>query len=365
MLVENFTNEEVLNSYSGKRVFITGHTGFKGSWLCVLMNYAGAVTKGYSLAPVYENSLFENLEKSLDIDSQIADIRDFGKLKKAILDFKPDFIFHLAAQPLVRYSYQHPLETFEVNITGTAHVLEAIRSLSHKCTAVIVTTDKVYENNEDGTAFKESDPLGGHDPYSSSKAGAEIVTQSYQRSFFQIQQFNSHQKAVATARAGNVIGGGDRATDRIIPDLVKALENNKTLDVRNPVAIRPWQHVLDPLSGYLKLGMLLNIDPHKYSGSYNFGPLEKDQCTVKEIVEMAIHQWGSGSYQTPEQFNQPHEATNLKLDITKSLTQLHWKPVWDARTAVEKTIQWYKNEKLTPGKVMKWCVGDVMEFYKN
>jgi len=365
MLVENFTNAEVLKSFSGKRVFITGHTGFKGSWLCVLLNHAGAIIKGYSLAPVYENSLYENLEKNLHIDSQINDIRDSEKLKQSILNFKPDFIFHLAAQPLVRYSYQHPLETFEVNITGTAHVLEAIRSLQNKCTAVIVTTDKVYENNESGLAFKESDPLGGHDPYSSSKAGAEIITQSYQRSFFRVDQFNSHQKAVATARAGNVIGGGDRATDRIIPDLVKALENNKPLEVRNPSAIRPWQHVLDPLSGYLKLGMLLNIDPHKYTGSYNFGPLEKDQCTVKEIVEMSIHQWGSGSYKTPEQINQPHEAENLRLDINKSIAHLRWEPIWDAKKAIKKTINWYKNQQMEPNKSAELCVRDVMEFYKN
>ncbi len=183
MLVENYNNEQVVQSYSGKRVFITGHTGFKGSWLSVLMNVAGATTKGYSLAPIYENSLFNLLKKDLEIESQINDIRDSEKLKKSILEFKPDFIFHLAAQPLVRYSYQHPLETFEVNVTGTAHVLETMRALQNKCTAVIITTDKVYENNESGMPFKETDPLGGHDPYSSSKAGAEIITQSYQRSF--------------------------------------------------------------------------------------------------------------------------------------------------------------------------------------
>ena len=365
MLVENFSNAEVLDSYSGKRVFITGHTGFKGSWLSLLLNYAGAVTKGYALAPLYDNSLYKYLESNLDIESQIDDIRNIEKLKKSISDFKPDFVFHLAAQPLVRYSYQYPLETFEVNVIGTAHVLEAIRSLQNKCTAVIITTDKVYENNESGNAFKESDPLGGHDPYSSSKAGAEIITQSYQRSFFPVQMLHNHHKAVATARAGNVIGGGDRATDRIIPDLVRALENNLTLEVRNPSSIRPWQHVLDPLAGYLKLGLLLNFDPLKYTGSYNFGPLESDQCTVKEIVEIAIKQWGSGNYETPEQFDQPHEATNLKLDITKSLTQLQWKPIWDAKTAVEKSIQWYKKINETSDNAMKCCMVNVEEFYKN
>lgn len=222
---------------------------------------AGAILKGYSLAPNYENSLFELAGNKIEIESQLSDIRNAEVLSKSIIEFQPDYIFHLAAQPLVRYSYTYPIETFEVNVMGTANVLEAIRLLHHRCTAIIITTDKVYENNESGIPFKETDPLGGHDPYSSSKAAAEIVVQSYQRSFFPLQIHNAHQKSVATARAGNVIGGGDRAADRIIPDLVKALEAGKVLHVRNPSAIRPWQHVLDPLSGYLRLGMLLNTDP--------------------------------------------------------------------------------------------------------
>lgn len=364
MLVANVTNKEVLNTYKGKKVFITGHTGFKGSWLSVLMDKAGAITKGYALAPDHENSLFDNLKNNLKIESQIDDIRNSENLKKSILEFQPDFIFHMAAQPLVRYSYQHPIETFEVNIMGTANLLEAVRSLSKKCTVIIITTDKVYENDESGKPFKESDPLGGYDPYSSSKAGTEIIVQSYQRSYFSTTSFNIHQKAIATVRAGNVIGGGDRANDRIIPDLVRSIESNLPLQVRNPSAIRPWQHVLDPLTGYLKLGLLLDGDHERFSGSYNFGPYEKDQCTVKEIIELAIQQWGAGKPEYPEQKNQPHEATNLKLDISKALTQLNWKPVWDSRAAIEKTIGWYKNVANKSSDSFTNCIQDINQYYK-
>lgn len=363
MLVEHFSNSEVLKSYSGKKVFITGHTGFKGAWLCLMLLKGGAKVKGYALAPEYENSLFELCNVQSTVESQLADIRDIEKLKQSIISFQPDYIFHLAAQPLVRYSYHHPLETFEVNVMGTANVLEAMRSLEKKCTAVIITTDKVYENEEMGIPFRETDPLGGHDPYSSSKAGAEIVTQSYQRSFFPIQELNTHQKSIATARAGNVIGGGDRATDRIIPDLVKSLEQGSILRVRNPQAIRPWQHVLDPLAGYLKLGMLLNIDPHKYTGSYNFGPLTDDVLNVRELVEMALKIWGSGSYETPELKNQHHEAGNLKLDITKAKQKLNWEPIWSSKTAISKTINWYKKLNEDKQSALQLCEGDFEEFY--
>lgn len=365
MLVEHFSNAEVLKSYSGRKVFVTGHTGFKGAWLCMMLMKAGAEVKGYSLLPSYKNSLFELFGNKLDIDSQIADIRDAEKINKSICDFQPDFLFHLAAQPLVRYSYSHPIETFEVNIMGTAHVLEAIRNLKNKCTSVIITTDKVYENAELGFPFKEEDPLGGHDPYSSSKAGAEIVTQSYQRSFFPLENYNNHQKAVATARAGNVIGGGDRATDRIIPDLIKSLEEGNVLQVRSPHAIRPWQHVLDPLAGYLKLGMLLNKNPNQYSGSYNFGPIANDQFTVQELVEQALKIWGSGSYETPELKNQHHEAGNLKLDITKAQQKLKWEPTWSSKTAIDKTISWYKAMHKGNSQPMELCEGDLGEFYSE
>ncbi|MDQ3052105.1 MAG: CDP-glucose 4,6-dehydratase [Bacteroidota bacterium] len=362
MLVANVTPAQVLEHFKGKKVFITGHTGFKGSWLSLLLSEAGALLKGYSLAPDHENSLYENLEPHLNLESVIADIRNADKIKQEILSFQPDFIFHLAAQPLVRYSYAHPAETFEVNVMGTVHVLEAIRDVSKKCTAVIITTDKVYENNEAGMPFKEQDKLGGHDPYSSSKAAAEIVVQSYQKSFFPLQEWNSHLKAVATARAGNVIGGGDRSADRIIPDLIKSLESGNTLQVRNPDAVRPWQHVLDPLTGYLKLAFLLDSDAHKYSGSYNFGPNPEDQLSVREIVQLAISCWGTGNYETPQKSKQPHEANHLRLDITKSITQLHWKPQWNAKEAVERTVKWYGKSSQNLVNKKELCLIDIHSF---
>src|SRR5688572_10241681 len=247
----SFSAAEVLESFKGKRVFITGHTGFKGSWLSLMLSQAGAILKGYALSPDHANALYTHLEPKLGMESVIADIRDQKRLRGELLAFNPEFIFHLAAQPLVRYSYQQPIETFEVNVMGTANLLESMRGLTNKCSAVIVTTDKVYENDESGVPFREESPLGGHDPYSSSKAAAEIVAQSYMRSFFGVKSEVGSQLsgvkdpviAIATARAGNVIGGGDRAADRIIPDLVTALETGTTLKVRNPEAVRPWQHV--------------------------------------------------------------------------------------------------------------------------
>jgi len=376
---------DVIESFRGKKVFITGHTGFKGSWLTLLLSNAGAILKGYALAPDGENALYSYLEPDLKIDSVIADIRDAANLRDAITTFEPDFVFHLAAQPLVRYSYTAPVETFEVNVMGTVHLLEALRHLPNKCTAVIVTTDKVYENNESGVPFKETDPLGGHDPYSSSKAACEIVVASYLKSYFSVgvdvselavasrqSAVASQQSAVgsrqlpvigiATARAGNVIGGGDWAKDRIIPDLVAALESGNTLQVRNPGAVRPWQHVLDPLFGYLQLAMLLHNDPEKYSGSYNFGPNPEDQLTVNEIVELALKSWGSGTYIASPPSDAPHEAAHLRLDISKAKTELGWEPKWNATTAVERTVEWYKNILGKSSNKFESCMKDINAF---
>ncbi len=361
MLVTDLTAAQVLEHYRGKKVFITGHTGFKGSWLSLLLSRAGAILKGYALAPE-TNSLYGKVEPHLTIDSVLADLREPHRLNEAIHTFRPDYLFHLAAQPLVRYSYLHPVETFDVNVMGTVHVLEALRTLPGSCAAVLVTTDKVYENNETGIPFGEGDPLGGHDPYSSSKAAAEIVVQSYAKSFFPLHEFTAHQKSVATARAGNVIGGGDYAPDRIIPDLVRAVNAGKPLQLRNPQAVRPWQHVLDPLSGYLRLALMMHFDPHKYAGSYNFGPQPEDQLMVKEIVELALAVAGKGSYVTPALTRQPHEAGNLVLDITKATRHLHWQPRWNARKVVEHTMNWYNEAQ--NGNEFELCVRDVNEFMK-
>jgi CDP-glucose 4,6-dehydratase len=333
---------ELKNNYSGKCVFLTGHTGFKGSWLVKILSDLGAKVKGYSLAPENEINLYTDINGDSLCESVISDLRDRVALKKAVLDFQPDFIFHLAAQPLVRLSYEMPSETFEVNAIGTANLLNAIRFLDKKCTIVLITTDKVYHNNEWEYPYKESDRLGGYDPYSASKACSELVIDSYKNSFFNPSNYSQHQKAIAVGRAGNVIGGGDWSKDRLIPDIAKALNANTQVVIRNPKAVRPWQHVLEPLFGYLELGLKLNSDPIKYAQPYNFGPNTNDALSVEEMVVKSIKCWGSGTYTIEVNSNNPHEAGLLTLDISKALNDLNWQPVFNAQTAVERTINWYK-----------------------
>lgn len=327
------------NSYKGKKVFLTGHTGFKGSWLLSWLHQLGATIKGYSLAPENENDLFNLIDGSKLCQSVIADIRNKEKLTEEVLSFQPDFIFHLAAQPLVRRSYEQPLYTFEVNVLGTANLLEALRQLKNDCAIVVVTTDKVYENIEQHYAYREEDKLGGHDPYSASKAAAEIVVSSYRNSYFN----NNNNAAIhlASARAGNVIGGGDRSKDRIIPDIVRGLESSQSIVVRNPSAVRPWQHVLEPLGAYLLIGHLLKQDA-SLAEAWNIGPETADVLTVKEVVEKAIAAFGKGAYHTPQLTSQPHEANLLQLDISKSKQRLNWTPLLNSSTAIEWTMQWYK-----------------------
>ncbi len=328
-------------AYGGKKVLVTGHTGFKGSWLLVWLKQLGAIVKGYALRP-NPNELYEMIDGDSYCDSVLGDIRDKERLYEAVVKFEPDFIFHLAAQPLVRLSYELPLYTFEVNANGTAHLLEAIRALQKKCCVVIVTTDKVYENIGLEYAYKEDDRLGGYDPYSASKAAAEIIVSSYRSSFFNANDFEKHNKAVATARAGNVIGGGDFSKDRIVPDIIRALQNDESIVVRNPSAIRPWQHILDPLGGYLLLGAKLSQDPQQFMAAWNFGPRNGDVLNVEELVKYAIKFWGNGNYECPQLVTQPHEAHFLKLDITKSLDSLHWEPRLNALQSIEHTVYEYK-----------------------
>ena len=338
------TKEKLEIFFSGKKVFITGHTGFKGSWLTLWLHQLGAEVKGYALAPEYGNCLYNLLNPLNIFESIIDDIRNKKKLENEIEVFQPDFIFHLAAQPLVRRSYQIPAETFEVNAVGTANLLEAVNKLQKKCAVLIITTDKVYENKEKHILYKETDRLGGYDPYSASKACTEIVTESFRNSFFNINKYTSHQKAIATARAGNVIGGGDFSEDRIIPDIVKALKSKKIITVRNPNAIRPWQHVLEPLGGYLLLAGLMDKEPLSFLGAYNFGPKPEDHLMVKELVELSIKNWGNGTWKDTSDTNQPHEAGLLKLDISKAKEKLQWQPKLKAEEAIEWTIDWYKKE---------------------
>ena len=332
---------KVLSYYKDKRILITGHTGFKGAWLMACLNYAGATIKGYALAPEYDG-LFNHLRNHKIGESIIADIREKARLQKEIDSFQPDFIFHLAAQPLVRRSYEIPAETFEVNAIGTANLLEAVSKLNKKCTVVVVTTDKVYFNKEQDVLYTEEDQLGGYDPYSASKACTELVVDSFRNSFFNANNYKHHLKAIASARAGNVIGGGDWSKDRIVPDIVRSLQNEQSIEVRNPNAVRPWQHVLEPLAGYLQLGVLLDTDPEKYAKAYNFGPSPSDHFTVRELVENAIQSWGNGKWVDTSDASQPHEAGLLKLDIRLAKKELGWEPVLSGRQAIEWTINWYK-----------------------
>lgn len=335
-------------AYKGKRVFLTGHTGFKGSWMLAWLHQLGAIVKGYALLPENENDLYNLVKGDSLCQSVIADIRDKEKLREAIFSFQPDFIFHLAAQPLVRQSYKAPLYTFEVNIIGTANLLDAVIELKGPCSVVIITTDKVYENIEQHYAYKEHDKLGGYDPYSASKAAAEIIVSSYRNSFFNPAKYTGHKKGIASVRAGNVIGGGDRAKDRIIPDIIRGIEKNESIIVRNPESVRPWQHVLESLSGYLLVGKKIAEQPTTFSVAWNLGPSHNDLLTVKEVVDKAIAVFGKGSYSTPSQNDQPHEATLLQLDISKAKRELGWQPKLSSSEAIEWTMQWYKKAGKNP-----------------
>ena len=328
--------------YGGKKVFITGHTGFKGAWLLKIMSMLGANVKAYALVPEKEESLFNLINGNTLCESIIGDLRDKEKLKSSIVEFEPDFVFHLAAQPLVRLSYEIPTETFEINAIGTANLLNAIRMIKKPCFVILITTDKVYHNYEWIYPYRENDRLGGYDPYSASKACTELVIDSYRNSFFNTSKYNDHEKAIAVGRAGNVIGGGDWSDDRLIPDIIRALSNNKKVEIRNPNSIRPWQHVLEPLLGYLILGGKLVDQPQYFSQAYNFGPYFTDALPVVDMVKLSIKNWGGGDYIVHQTHDQPHEAGLLKLDISKATTELNWLPKNDANVAVGNTINWYR-----------------------
>lgn len=329
------------NTYKGKKVFLTGHTGFKGAWMLKTLSLLGAEVKGYALAPQTQDDLFHLIDGDSICTSVIADLRDKKCLETELVNFKPDFVFHLAAQPLVRLSYEIPAETFEVNAIGTANVLDAVRLLDKPCSVVLITTDKVYHNNEWLYPYRENDRLGGYDPYSASKACAELIIDSYRNSFFNIQHFEIHKKGIAVARAGNVIGGGDWSKDRLIPDIAKAFAIENPVVIRNPNSIRPWQHVLEPVIGYLLLGANLVVDPVQFSQAYNFGPHLSDALPVEEMLKLAIGSWGKGEFIVEKVEGQPHEAGLLKLDISKAISELKWQPKMDAKLAVSMTMDWY------------------------
>ena len=323
-------------AYRGKRVFITGHTGFKGSWLAEWLLSLGAQVTGYSLPPPTDPALFVQLGLQQRLDHREADIRETETLARAVRETQPDFLFHLAAQPLVRHSYAEPRETYEVNVMGTLHVLEALRPLEKPCAAVMITTDKCYENREWFYGYREEDPLGGYDPYSSSKAAAELVIAAYRRSFFA-----NSPVAIASARAGNVIGGGDWAADRIVPDCVRFLSRGDSIPIRNRHATRPWQHVLEPLSGYLSLGAQLLARRADLASAFNFGPNLQSNRTVAELVEQVLQHWPGRAHDQSEP-GAPHEAGRLNLSTDKAFHLLGWSPRWSFAETVKKTVDWYR-----------------------
>jgi len=326
--------------WSGRRVFITGHTGFKGAWLCIWLSRLGARITGYALDPPTSPSLFE-LAKVSDLlhHHYIADVRDAERLRQAIAEDEPEIVIHMAAQPLVRDSYSIPVATYEINVMGTVNLLEAIRSCASVRAVVNVTTDKCYENHEQNRGYSEDDRLGGYDPYSSSKACSELVAAAYRSSFFNPNFFESHRVAIATARAGNVIGGGDWATDRLIPDCIRSLLEGEEIIVRNPAAVRPWQHVLEPLSGYLQLAERLYSDGLVCAGPWNFGPLDGDVKSVEWIVQRLCSLWGDGAYLV-DRGGHPHETGFLSLDSSKAVMQLPWYPRWNLDQALNSIITW-------------------------
>ncbi|MFB5269922.1 CDP-glucose 4,6-dehydratase [Paenibacillus enshidis] len=332
--------------WKGKKVLITGHTGFKGSWLTLWLHHLGAEITGYALEPQGEPNVFTEAGVEGICRSVIGDVRNRGHLLETMLAAEPDIVIHMAAQPLVQYSYEHPVETFEVNVMGTVNVLDAVRqtaALNGKLQAFLnVTTDKCYENREWVWGYRESDRLGGYDPYSNSKACSEMVTAAYRSSYFNPDTHPAPLPVVATARAGNVIGGGDWSENRIIPDCIRALSGGGPLMVRNPAAIRPWQHVLEPLSGYLQLIEAMVTHGNTYAGAWNFGPDEDSERNVEWLVRGVGRLWGQDDFYQIQSGSAPHEALNLKLDSAKAKRNLHWSPRWDIHTALQYTVAWYQ-----------------------
>lgn len=330
------------NFYKGKKILITGHTGFKGAWLSIWLTKLGANIVGYALKPPTNPSMFELCNVDSKIKSIIGDIRDIDNLSKVIYDFKPEIIFHLAAQPLVRYGYENPVETFEVNVMGTVNLLDVVRRCSFVKAVINVTTDKCYENKESFWGYKETDKLGGYDPYSSSKSCSELITEAFKNSYFNEKKYFQHGVAIATVRAGNVIGGGDFAIDRLIPDFIRGIMANEKISIRNPKAIRPWQHILEPLSGYLELAKNLYIEGVKYNGAWNFGPTEDSEKDVKYIIDKLISIWEGKVFYEINEDEILHETSYLKLDSYKSRKLIGFRPKINIDEALKVTLDWTK-----------------------
>ena len=342
--------------WRGKRVLLTGHTGFKGGWLSLWLQQLGAEVQGLALAPPAQDNLFEAARVGAGMASAIGDIRDLSFVARTMAAFQPQIVIHMAAQPLVRLSYDQPVETFATNVMGSVHVLEAVRQTPGVRVVVNVTTDKCYENREWAWGYRENEPMGGHDPYSSSKGCAELVSAAYRRSFFQ-----QGGPALATARAGNVIGGGDWATDRLVPDILRALEKGEPAVIRNPQSTRPWQHVLEPLSGYLVLAQRLWDEGAAFAEGWNFGPCDEDARPVQWIVERLVQQWGGDARWHLDGGRHPHEAHYLKLDISKARARLGWQPRWRLAEALGHIVTWHR-AWLAGEDVRALCLGQIDQY---
>jgi CDP-glucose 4,6-dehydratase len=355
-------------TFAGRSVFVTGHTGFKGSWLAIWLHHLGAKVTGYALAPPTQPSNFEASEvRDFLTGHHEADVRNPAALAEALDRAQPDVVFHLAAQALVRESYQSPRDTFDVNVLGTIGVLEAVRARGKPCVVVVVTSDKCYENREQVWGYREIDAMGGHDPYSASKGAAEIAVAAYRRSFFSVDRLAEHRIKVATTRAGNVIGGGDWAKDRIVTDIVRHLTAGQPVPVRSPRAVRPWQHVLEPLAGYLTLAAkMLESDDARWCDAWNLGPVPGQEVSVGWLCDLFVTHWGEGRWSDVSDPNQPHEAHVLRLCIDKSVHELGWRPRWGVAEGVRRTALWHRRFHAQQGKNMQAaCMDDVLAYERE
>ncbi len=357
--------KELFNGiYENKKVLITGHTGFKGSWLSLILHQLGADVYGYALEPPTIPSLFKEANINELMTSIIGDIRDFKKLKDTIYKIKPEVIIHMAAQPLVRASYKDPIETYSTNVMGTVNLFEAIRQTPGIKAVVNVTTDKCYDNKEWHWGYRENEPMGGYDPYSNSKGCSELVTSAFRNSFFNTEDYKKHGVALASARAGNVIGGGDWAEDRLIPDFMRAITKGEQLFIRSPFAIRPWQYVLEPLYGYLTLAAKLIEQGTQYAEAWNFGPNDNDAQNVEWITKQICHLWGDGASYVIDKNPQPHEANYLKLDCSKAKAELNWYPKWDIHKALQNIVDWNK-AWLNKEDMRTVCYQQILDFFNE
>lgn len=359
--------QELFNQFLGRRVLLTGHTGFKGSWLALWLHELGAEVIGFAQDPPTDPSHFQvanvgdKLERSI-----IGDVRDDALLTQVIADTQPDLVMHLAAQSVVRAGYDDPLETFSTNVMGTANLLEAVRRTAKPCAVLVVTSDKCYENVEQTWGYRECDPLGDHDPYGGSKGAAEIVVRSYRHSFFPIDRLSRHGVWLASARAGNVIGGGDWTENALIVDAVKAISQNRPIQIRSPLAVRPWQHVLQCLSGYLTISaQLLRARSPSICSGWNIGPQPGNELNVRRVVEQFIKNWGAGDWEDISGPDQPREAGILRLSIDKSLTHLGWQPGWDVHTTLEKTAEWYQQYTQTPDAMQEVSLDQIADYQQR